>query len=422
VTSLDKRYEMPKHSLTGISPAETRNFGHEIQFFEKKKESRSPAPSQTVKFVDGVTTHVFDPDAPVATTLCQPCNAEPMTSNPPSESLASEPSFQRLFDLQDEFLTWHERLNHLPFARMMNLVSHGYLPHKFLKLRSHLPPCGTCLFGKARKRAWRTKARPHNIRDDKDTHPGSGTSIDQLISHQPGLIPQSSGTLLRDKITAAVTFFADHFSGYVFGHLMRSPTVAETIEAKQAYERHAFGHGVTVLRYRADNGTFSHPEFIQVTEHANQQLSYCAVGGHHQNGIAEKKIGDITAHARTILQHAKRNWPEAITTSLWPFALKYAIYLSNSLSMDLQGNTPTSKYTNTPVTHADLDLNNYHTFGCPCYVLDAGLQSNAIGPPKWEPRSSLRIFVGVSPYHAHNVAMVLNPATGFGLASIPCHF
>jgi hypothetical protein len=98
--------------------------------------------------------------------------------------------------------------------------------------------------------------------------------------------------------------------------------------------------------------------------------------------------------------------------ALWPFALKYAILLSNTLSMDENGNTPLSKFTSTPVDSTNLDLQNFHTFGCPCYVLDHHLQSGSIGPPKWDPRLQLRIFVGFPPHHSRTVAMVLNPNTG----------
>jgi hypothetical protein len=318
---------------------------------------------------------------------------------------------QRLYDLQDEFLLWHEKLNHISYSKMMNLAQHGFLPKKFLKLRSSLPPCGVCLFGQAKKRSWRTKAHPRTIRDEKDTKPGAGTSVDQLISHQPGLIPQSAGLLMNDKITA-VTFFVDHFSGYVYGHLMCNTSMKHTLEAKQAYERHAKLHGVDITRYRADNGQFSNPEFLQAVEASDQEITFCAVGGHHQNGIAEKKIGDVTSLARTILQHARRNWPEVISIALWPFAIKYAMMLTNTLCMDKDGNTPLSKFTKISVNASNLDLNSFHTFGFPCYVLDPRLQSGTIGPPKWDPRSQLWIFVGFSPLHSRTVAMVLNPNTG----------
>ena len=53
-----------------------------------------------------------------------------------------------------------------------------------------------------------------------------------------------------------------------------------------------------------------------------------------------------------------------------------------------------------------------HTLFCPVYCLDAKLQGGIGGIPKWEPRSRLGIFVGHSPDHASDVALVLNPRTG----------
>ena len=45
--------------------------------------------------------------------------------------------------------------------------------------------------------------------------------------------------------------------------------------------------------------------------------------------------------------------------------------------------------------------------------MDACLQDvGGAGPPKWEPRSWLGIYVGHSPIHAGSVALVLNPQTG----------
>ena len=58
-------------------------------------------------------------------------------------------------------------------------------------------------------------------------------------------------------------------------------------------------------------------------------------------------------------------------------------------------------------------ISDFHTFGCPVYVLDARLQSvGGAGPPKWDPRYRLGIYVGHSPSHAGSVALVLNPESG----------
>jgi hypothetical protein len=50
---------------------------------------------------------------------------------------------------------------------------------------------------------------------------------------------------------------------------------------------------------------------------------------------------------------------------------------------------------------------------CPCYILDSRLHNaGLIGPPKWEPRSNICVYLGHSLFHAGSVALVYNPSTG----------
>ena len=58
-----------------------------------------------------------------------------------------------------------------------------------------------------------------------------------------------------------------------------------------------------------------------------------------------------------------------------------------------------------------LDITIMHTWGCPVYVLDARLQGNGM-IPKWDPRARVGVYLGHSPSHAGNVALVLNLQTG----------
>ncbi len=83
---------------------------------------------------------------------------------------------------------------------------------------------------------------------------------------------------------------------------------------------------------------------------------------------------------------------------MWPFTLKKSAYCLNWLSFWSDGQSCEATFFN-----VDKDLFNpttYHVFGSPCFVLDSGLQSVIAGPPKWEPRSWLHIYVGHSPSHA----------------------
>ena len=77
--------------------------------------------------------------------------------------------------------------------------------------------CTTCMFGKATKRPWRTKA-PLN-RDQPShtiTKPGNCVYVDQLESSAPGLIGQLLGipTIKRYKVAI---LFIDHYNelGYI---------------------------------------------------------------------------------------------------------------------------------------------------------------------------------------------------------------
>ena len=65
--------------------------------------------------------------------------------------------------------------------------------------------------------------------------------------------------------------------------------------------------------------------------------------------------------------------PEAITTTLWFYALKEFAEQLNELKMDNYGIILMEKF---PGTTIDITPKNHHTWGCPDYVLDAILQGN----------------------------------------------
>ena len=62
---------------------------------------------------------------------------------------------------------------------------------------------------------------------------------------------------------------------------------------------------------------------------------------------------------------------------LWPLALLAAADMHNNLLVDLNDKTPEMKFSE--AESVSTRLSDYHTFGCPCYVLDSRLQS-AGGP------------------------------------------
>ena len=50
---------------------------------------------------------------------------------------------------------------------------------------------------------------------------------------------------------------------------------------------------------------------------------------------------------------------------------------------------------------------DHHTCGCPSYILKDANHSG-LGTPKWEPRLRVGVYIEYSPYHADNVALILN--------------
>ena len=265
---------------------------------------------------------------------CRECN------NLEPEKLKHVLNPQSLSPLQEEMMSYHYRLHHLPFPKLIVLAEKGEIPKRLAKLKGNTPICVACIFGAAHKRPWRSKSKKQNpIRQKKDDAPGKRISTDQLVSAQPGLIPQMSGALTNLRINGA-TIFVDHFSDHVYVYLMRNLTLDETLLAKAAYERFLAANGVTARAYHADNGRFADKGFRDDCIRNNQVITFCGVGAHHQNGIAERKIKDLTLGGRTLLLHAKRMLPEYVTTILWPFAIKCYEDRMNNLIHRADGRTP----------------------------------------------------------------------------------
>ena len=308
-------------------------------------------------------------------------------------------------------MEWHERLGHASFERLKVLAHHNIIPKKLLRCKT--PKCPGCLYGKAHRKPWRTKGKQKSIRVAKSA--GEIVSVDQLESPIPGFLPISKGSPTKRRYVAA-TVFADHFSGFTYVHFMEAITTDETIEAKEAFERFAERHGVRVQHYHCDNGRFADKAFLENVREHRQTISFCGVSAHHQNGVAEKRIRDVTESARSMLLHAVHRWPKTITANLWPQAVAHAVNIRNALPVAVGKSCPLSTFAGTDIQP---NLKHFHPFGCPVYVLENALQSG--NPhPKWSDRSRVGIFLCHSPNHATNVPMVLNTQTGMVSPQFHC--
>jgi hypothetical protein len=253
-----------------------------------------------------------------------------------------------------------------------------------------------CL-AKHMKHPWCTKT-PKNKEQQQDvvTMPGQCVSVDQLKSSHPGLIAQMQGIPTKQCYNYA-TVFVDQYSKMSFVYLQKTSNSEETVQAKKAFEAFTQGHGVTrILHYHADNGIFADNKWRDAVRNSNQTLSFCGVNAHFQNGVAERHIHELQEHARSMLLHAHKQWPTAITPALWPYAL--------CMANDLINNTPDLKSKREPImlfsgSKVAIEPKHWLPFGCPLYVLANALQAGK-KIPKWSNQARVAVYLGQSPQHA----------------------
>jgi hypothetical protein len=200
-------------------------------------------------------------------------------------------------------------------------------------------------------------------------------SVDQLESSIPGFIGQMTGKLTNQRIIAS-TIFVDHESDLSYVYHQTSMTSEETLN------------------------------------------SFCGVGAHHQNDIAEKRIGDLQRRATKLLLHAQRRWPDAINSHLWTYAIRAANDSRNYAQTNEDDTCPISKFCNTASVPK---VQNQHHFGCPTYVLRKELQDHK-KIKKWSDRTRKGINLGYSSRHAHSVSLILNLQTGLVSPQFHCQY
>jgi len=307
-----------------------------------------------------------------------------------------------------EFLHYHYKYGHVSPKRIQALARQGVLPRRLATC--NIPICTACLYGKATKRPWRSKPAKDHVPPTHPGQPGDCVSVDMLSADIPGLIAQLTGIpTYRRYLHAAV--YVDQATGYGFVWLQKSVSEEETLEGKLAFERHCRLFNVTVKHYHADNGIFSKNAWTQSCIQERQSLTLAGVSAHHQNGVAERRIRELRALARTMLIHAQRRWPQAITTNLWPYAIRMANDVLNA-TPNLQHKTKEPAellFSGSTITS---NPKHWHHFGCPAYVLAQPLQASQNIYHKWRERAVLGIYLGKSPQHSKEVALVLNLTTG----------
>ena len=162
--------------------------------------------------------------------------------------------------------------------------------------------------------------------------------------------------------------------------------------------------------YMSDNGSaFTSAGYTNHLQELAQISHYAGVGAHHHNGVAERSIQTIMSIARTMMLHQAIHWPDVAMPTLWPLAVDHAVYLFNHMPNVATGLSPHDMLSRSRWPQSQLA--DVHVWGCPVYVLDKKMQDGK-KLPRWQPRSTRQIYVGMSKRHASSVPLCLHPATG----------
>jgi len=71
-------------------------------------------------------------------------------------------------------------------------------------------------------------------------------------------------------------------------------------------------------------------------------ISYCGLNEHHQNGKAERCVRDLQDHAMVLVMQAIHKWPEVITPNLLQYAVRLASVVQNHSPCTKNGLIPIS--------------------------------------------------------------------------------
>jgi transposase InsO family protein len=314
---------------------------------------------------------------------------------------------------------WQYRLNHASFPTMLHMAKLNHRPQgiswilRRMEKHRHKPPlCSDCIASRMCRKQWRQKQeKEREIKPRTKLLPGDVVSVDQLVSSTPGLVACIHGGYTTNEKYMGSTVFVDQASdfSYIYHHTSLNST--QTVQAKQAFEAEAKRYGVTIKHHHADNGLFRTKPIEQDMDKKGQTLSFVGVGAHHQNGIAEKRVGDLQRKATTLLLHAQRQWPDAINTHLWPYAIECANEARNTCP------------TKTSFCQSDRKPSYWHQhhFGCPFYVLSKYIQDRKKAR-KWTDKTRIGINLGPSPQHASSVALILNLNTDLVSPQFNCQY
>ena len=229
------------------------------------------------------------------------------------------------------------------------------------KLSHHeLPKCAACSFGRQTNRPVPHGRKSKAIKEKvgilsaNQTEPGQRVFIDHFVSSTRGRRIKGYGIREPSGQSPARTneghsggcVFIDASTSFIHIEFQSHLSSHETIQATQSFEQLSLDNGVVINQCFSDNGSaFTSKAFRDHLEQQGQVQLHSGAGSHHMNGKAERAIRTIMAMARVMMLHSAVHWPDVSDPTLWPLAVKHAVWIHNRLPQPSTGLSPIDLWT-----------------------------------------------------------------------------
>ena len=154
--------------------------------------------------------------------------------------------------------------------------------------------------------------------------------------------------------------------------MMTNLSSNKTLKAKLAFEQFTTNNHIAIEHYHADNGRFTDNAFIAHCNQWQQQLTYCGVNAHFQNGITERAICNVMKAGRKQLLHVMARWPNAVNLALCSYVLCYVVNLYNAVLVLSNGTSRLEKFSGKSM---GVRMRDHHTFACPMFTLQNAISA-----------------------------------------------
>jgi hypothetical protein len=178
-------------------------------------------------------------------------------------------------------LILHECCSHKNMMAINNWIQHCYFPFDPAIANASDPVCIACQYGKAH---WKPHKKDTGSISAKHTKSGAGVSADQLEVGSPGKLPAARG-LPTNKCYKYCNIWVDHHSRYIFPTFHETKDASKLVLSTKEFQPFAMCYNMKIQSIRVDTCAYTSTYFKTSCEEESQKLTFCAVGGHWQNGI-----------------------------------------------------------------------------------------------------------------------------------------